>query len=82
MWQLPPTALVCRQAADRFGDRREPVGEVRSASAPDWDAGTLLAGEDPETVVLDLAQLADAGGRLIDERRLARADEADAARGV
>ena len=40
------------QAASRFGDRRESIGEVRAAAAPDLHALALLAGEDPEAVVL------------------------------
>ena len=56
--------LRCRaQSAGRlvttpqeFGDRREPMGEVRSAAAPDLHLLALLAGENAEAVVLDLVQ--------------------------
>jgi hypothetical protein len=40
--------LVCREAARRLGDRREAIGEVRAASAPDPLALALLAGEERE----------------------------------
>jgi hypothetical protein len=68
---------VHRQAANRLGDGRESIGEVRPASAPDLHPLALLAGEDSEAVMLDLVQPAGSGGRAIGERRFARADEAD-----
>jgi hypothetical protein len=67
------------ETANRLGDRRKPVGEVRAAAAPDLDALALLAGEDAETVMLDLVQPARSGGRAIGERGLARVNEADLA---
>jgi len=63
------------EAANRFGDCREPIGEVRAASAPDLDALDLLAGEDAKTVMLDLMQPSGSDGRPIDERGLAWANE-------
>jgi hypothetical protein len=41
-----------------------------------FDALVLLAGKDAEAVVLDLVQPAGSGGRAVDERRLAGAEEA------
>jgi hypothetical protein len=66
-----------RQTANRLGDRREPIGEVRAATAPHLGALTELADEDAEAVMLDFVQPAGSGRRAINERRLARADEAD-----
>jgi len=44
-------------------------------AAPKGHSASLLAGEDPVAVVLDLVQPARAGGRPIDEERLTREDE-------
>ena len=46
---------------------------------PNLDALALFAGEDAEAVVLDLVPPAGSGWRIGDERRFARADEADQA---
>ena len=51
------------------------VGEIRTVAAPKGHSASLLAGEDPVAVVLDLVQPARAGGRPIDEERLTREDE-------
>ena len=69
--------LVRGEAANRLGDRREAIGEVRAAAAPDLGALAVFAREDAETVVLDFVQPAGSGGRAIDQDGLARADEAD-----
>jgi hypothetical protein len=69
--------LVRREAANRLRYPRGAIREVGAASAPDLDALALLQGEDAETVVLDLVPPAGSGGRAIDKRGLARADEAD-----
>jgi hypothetical protein len=53
------------------------MSEVRAAAAPDLDALALLAGEDPESVVLDFVQpnrVRRAGAR---RDELVRRDEAD-----
>jgi hypothetical protein len=63
------------EAANRLGDRREPIRKVRAAAAPDHRALAELAGEDAEAVMLDLVQPTGTGGRTIDERGLARAEE-------
>jgi hypothetical protein len=64
------------ETASRLGDRRETVSEVRAATAPNLDAFALLQGEDAEAVLLDLVQPPGSGGRAVDERGLARAEEA------
>ena len=46
-------------------------------AAPDLHTLALFAGEDAETVVLHFVQPTWPGGRVIGERGLARADEAD-----
>ena len=56
-------------------DRREPIGEVRSSTAPGLDPLALLASEDAKAVMLHFMQPARSCGRLICERGLARADE-------
>jgi hypothetical protein len=56
--------LIDRQAAHRLNDPHESVSEVRTASGPDMDALVLLANDDTEA------------GQAINQRRLARADEA------
>ena len=55
---------VYRQTADRFGDLRQPVGEVGA-----------VAGEYPVAVVFDLVQPGGADGRPVDEERLTGEDE-------
>ena len=49
--------LVCGQAPDRLGDRREAIGEVRAAAAPNLDALAELTGQDPEAVRLPSCRL-------------------------
>ena len=71
------SALPHRQTANRLGDRREPIGEVRAASAPDLRALAQLADKNSETVMLDFVQPTGSGGRAINERGFAWADEAD-----
>jgi hypothetical protein len=66
-----------RQTANRLGDRREPIGEVRAAAAPDLRALAQLADEDSEAIMLDFVQPTGSGRRAINERRFAWADEAD-----
>src|SRR5271165_7164061 len=60
------------QTADRLRDLRQSVGEIRTVAAPKGHSASLLAGEDPVPVVLDLVQPARAGGRPVDEKRLTR----------
>ena len=57
-----------RQTANRLGDRREPIGEVRAAAAPDLRALAQLADEDAEAIMLDFVQPTGSGGRAINER--------------
>ena len=59
------------QTADRLRDLRQPVGEVRAVAAPKGYAASLLAGDDPVSVVLDLVQPARA------RRAACRRGEAD-----
>src|SRR5580704_1942152 len=66
---------VRSQTADRLRDLRQPVGEIRAVAGPKGHAASVLAGDDPVAVVLDLVQPARAGGRPIDEERLTREDE-------
>src|SRR5580704_10693121 len=66
---------VGRQTADRLCDLRQSVGEIRAVAAPKGHSASLLAGDDPVAVVLDLVQPVRAGGRPIDEERLTREDE-------
>ena len=65
------------EAANRVGDRREPIGEIRAAATPDLRALAQFADKDSEAVMLDLVQPAGSGGRAIDQDGLARANEAD-----
>ena len=64
-------------AAHRLGDPGEAIGEVRAAPAPHVDALASLASKNAEPVVFDFMQPPGSGGRMIDERGLARADEAE-----
>jgi hypothetical protein len=66
---------VHRQATNRLGDRREPIGEVRAAPTPDLRALVQLADKDAEAVMLDFVQPTGSGGGTVDERGFARADE-------
>jgi hypothetical protein len=68
---------IRRQAANRLGDCREPIGEVRAASAPDVRQFEPFAGEDAEAVVFHFVQPTGSGGRAIDQNGLTRAHEAD-----
>lgn len=65
------------EAANRLGDPYESIGEVRTASAPDFRALAQFADKNSETVMLDLVQLARADRLAVDERGFARADEPD-----
>ena len=71
------SGLAAGVTANRPGDRREPIGEVRAAATPDLRTLTQLADKDSEAVMLDFLQPAGSGGRVIGERRFARADETD-----
>jgi hypothetical protein len=68
---------VRNKAANHVGDRREAIADVRSATAQDVDLLEPLAGEDAETIMLDFVLPVGLGGRTIDERQFARADEPD-----
>ena len=66
---------VGRQTADRLRDLRQPVGEIRAVTAPHGHSASVLAGDDPVTVMLDLVQPVRAGGGTVDEERLTGEDE-------
>jgi len=53
--------FVRRQAANRLGDHRESIREVRAALGPDLDQAALLRGENAEAVMLDLVQQPEPG---------------------
>ena len=63
------------EAANRLGDRREPMRKVRASAAPDHRTLALLAGKDAEAVVLHLMQPARSCGRIRNEGRIAGPDE-------
>ena len=54
-------AVGC-QTADRLRDLRQSVGEIRAVAAPKGYSASVLAGDDPIAVVLDLVQPVRAGG--------------------
>jgi len=53
--------FVRRQAANRLGDHRESIREVRAALGPDLDPAALLRGKNAEAVMLDLVQQPEPG---------------------
>jgi hypothetical protein len=69
--------VVDRQGSNRVGDPSQPIGEVGSIPGPQGDAVGVLAGERSVAVMLDLVQPSLPGGRMGDEGRLTRLDEAD-----
>ena len=64
-----------RDQPSLLGDRREAIGEVGAATAPELDALALLADESAEPIVLDLVQPARSRWRPIGEGGLARSNE-------
>src|SRR5262249_28795835 len=64
------------QARQRLADQRKAVGEVIAGSAVEPHALTILAADNPETVVLNLMQPRPAGRQLIGFGGEARRDEA------
>ena len=68
--------VVDGQGAHRLGDPRNRSVKSAPYRLHKLDALALLAGEDPVSVVLDLVQPARPGGRMGDEGRLTRLDEA------
>ena len=71
----PPLCAFDSQTADRLSDLRQPVGEIRAIAGPKDHSSSLLAGDDPVSVVLDLVQPARARRRFVDETRLTRDNE-------
>jgi hypothetical protein len=62
---------------NHFGNGESRYIASETATAPDLDAFALLADEDAEAVMLDFVQPTGSGGRAINERGFAGADEAD-----
>jgi hypothetical protein len=69
--------LSTSKTANRLGDRREPIREVRAVAAPDLRALAQVADKNAETVMLHFVQPTGSGGRAINERGLAWAYEPD-----
>ena len=63
------------QACQRLDDQREATGEVIARTAVEPDPLTILAGDDAESIVLDLVQPLAAGGQLVGFGGEARRDE-------
>ncbi len=63
------------QAGQRLDDQREATGEIIARAAVEPHAGTVLARDDPEAVVLDLVQPLAAGRQFRGFGREARRDE-------
>src|SRR5215472_1876911 len=64
-----------RKACQRLDDRREAVGEVIARTAVEPHLRAVLAGNNPEAVVLDFVQPLAAGRQLIGFGWKARRDE-------
>ena len=64
------------EAANRLSDPLKAIPEVGAAPAPELDAPTLLAAKDAKTVMLDFVQPTVVCWWPIDQRGLARANEA------